>query len=515
MSLGTGTPAGGTAVLSASPDELRRAARLLRGVGAQMQSAAQVASRQARVEQYWQGLAATAFVARTEVLADVARKVVDPAQVAADLLEQFARGTEDAQAQVRTWSKVVAEHTQELTTLRGLGPPAEPALLETWCRRVAELEQGIERARGLIRRAEEEFAQGQQLAAGAIRELWEPVGRTIDQVVFAVQLGTSVFKGVTRSRSAIWSTRTVLDWMRSRWGATRTHRAAALERFQEAMRRFEKPNKLAAKVPRWFRAPGGIIGGPVLSAYQMWGAWQDMQDGGGYDGWRGRTTRTLAGAALVGVPLTYTTPLFPPVGLVAIGTVSTYQAWMAGNWVYDHRTQIVQAGRSVLERAPAVRRTVDRAATRALVGAVGRAQRFFSEAGHLQRQAQERLAYGRGTVLETVRHPLGSLRRQVEVVVDRLPDSGAVRESLRQLGEPIRMPDVPLCVVERLPVGVAVPWLGGGRWIDPVLDGLDRRFGSPGGPDCPVDRPPLRRPGRPPFEVPIRPPYTPPILGLP
>lgn len=68
----------------------------------------------------------------------------------------------------------------------------------------------------------------------------------------------------------------------------------------------------------------------------------DTIDGGGYSGWRGGTTRVLAGAAVVGT-IGAVVVAAPAAATVGLGAAAAYQLWTIGNTVYDNRKEIGRA----------------------------------------------------------------------------------------------------------------------------------------------------------------------------
>lgn len=134
--------------------------------------------------------------------------------------------------------------------------------------------------------------------------------------------------------------------------------------------------------------------------------------------------------------------VLPPVGLAGLGAVSAYQAWTAGNLVWDHRGQLVRYARQGAEAMARVDRRLDGLRTRAHLRLV---------------ETFENLRGPRtGPVAPSGARPRPDVADVLGPVLRRRPDAEWLRERWRQVGEPLRLPLVPL------PPGL--PWVDLGTW---------------------------------------------------
>lgn len=427
-----GAPAAGgpSPVLLVRPDELRQAGRLLRGVGEQVEGLADRARQEvADLGQAWTGLAALEQQARAAAVRELVRVTARPGRAAADALDRAAEVAAAAADQVRAWSRRVDDCRAELTTLRSLGPPPEPLLEQLWRRRLQEVEQELVLAQCLVGEAEREWRSVEQDVAAVLSTAWSVVTQLHQASQVLRPVLTSATKAWVTVRSAGVTTATAIALARARWQRSAPLRDLALQRARVWLRHLTTGRPGRGKGWTLVRT-ARFVPGPVGWVLSYLGAVEDVRTGGGHPGWRGDVTRFLAAGALVGGPLMLVGVALPPVGLAGVAAVSAYQAWTAGNLVWDNRGTLVRYARRAAEGLALVDR---------------------KRAG-LRARAHVRLAER----LSTLRSPRawqvtpGGPRRRIEVgdargpVLSRLPDTGWLRDRWRQVGEPLRLPLVPL-----------------------------------------------------------------------
>lgn len=467
----TGTT--GVSVLQTSPEELRRAARVLRGVGADLADLGARAASAAPSRDGWAGVAALEQQARLSSLRRLVELTSLPGAEVATVLDRCADVAEGCTVRVLTWRRRVEELTAELTGLRLQGPPPEPVLEVAWRRRVAELEEEVARARRFIDEAEAEFDDAQQWASRVVLGAWS--------VVEAVHRVVGYAKGVrTAARRIPWAvvhtvrtSQMVVALSRARWAKEAAVRAAALRRGQEILQglivQLSPPRGAGRALGTGRFAPGPV--GLILAWVT---AWSDLRTGGGYEGWRGGITRVLATGALVGGPLTLV-GLFPPLVAVApvgISLIGLYQGWILGNVVWDGVTVGMRYVRLARRALPGLRRAGVRLAaeaglragwalrdlrTRTLVRSTQLAleleDRVDDVGEHVGRIADPLRDPRRWVVgLPGGRAPGLPIRDVLDEVVERLPGTASLRERIRQVGLPLRLPGSPLGPVLRAPV---------------------------------------------------------------
>lgn len=190
-----------------------------------------------------------------------------------------------------------------------------------------------------------------------------------------------------------------------------------------------------AKVPGWAKVFGrfGIYTIPLTIIPD---AWQDVQDGGGYPGVRGDVVRVSAALAIPG-SIAVLVPI-GPVAAVGAVTIGTWTAVTGANALYDNREQIargIEVG--ALVAGAYVRTSVD-------------------DLRELTRTVEPYVPWG----------PLGPIGPAVglgsaaESLLDDLPDLPDLHldEAIRGLGEPFRLPDLPIGPGLRLPLLPGLPW---------------------------------------------------------
>lgn len=476
--------AAGRPVLATSPEELRRAARALRRLGEELEAVGARAFASSALGDRWTGLAALEQQARTGALRELVALSAAPGLEVAQALERCAGVAEDAGARVRSGAARVEQALAELARLRALGPPPEPLLEQAWQRRLQEVEQEVARGRRLIAEAEEMFDVAQQQAAGVLGRAWA----VVEEAPRLWEVGNDLRKAVTaipaKLVQVVRTTDMVLNLARARWATDAAARAAALHRATARLERLWQQLTSPRAGQRLARTR--FLPGPVGTVLSWFSAWGDRRDGGGYAGWRGDTTRVLATGAVVGGPLALAgfIPGLTPALPVGVGLITVYQTWMLGNAAWDALPAARRYARLAVRHAPAVRDAALRLAGRARDRAVGRLQDLRAQAlgrvAAVGLQAGRRLEDVRAGVEETLA-PLrdpgrwvigvppgdavgGRVREVVGELVGRLPETRPVRDRIRQVGVPIRLPGVPLGPVLRAPIHLGrLPWTGAPR----------------------------------------------------
>lgn len=434
----------GALVLSTSPEQLRRAARMLRTVSTELEGVGARVQQTDLLGHAWTGLAALEHQARTGALRSLVTLTAAPGIEVARALERCAEVAEDAGARTRAGLRRLEQGLAELGSLRALGPPPEPLLEQAWRRRVADVEQEVELAGRAVAQAEEAFDLAQQQAAGVLGRAWSVVEEAPAVRELADDLRRAV-TGIPRHVAhVVRTTDMVISLARARWAAEARARAQALHRatlrLQQLWLQLRSPGEARRRFGR-----ARLVPGPVGWVSAWLAAWSDERDGGGYEGWRGGLTRVLARGALVGGPLAVLGlhPALAPAAPVGLGLISVYQTWMLGNAVWDSLPAVVRYARLAVRHAP-----VALEAGRAVVG-------------RARERATARLRELRAAGARRAAEVGGRVRGVADAVVRRLPGTGSVRDRIRQVGVPVRLPAVPLGPVLRAPVDLRrLPWAG-------------------------------------------------------
>lgn len=372
-----GATAGGP-LLACSAEDLRAAARQLRAAGAQVEELAERAGATVVVDGGWSGLAALEMQAAVESAQRLLHVLAGPGLEAAAVLDEVAGAAEEALTQVRRWARDVDDALDELGGLRAVGPPPESLLQEAWRRRVAELEARVDHAREQLRRTEEDFATVQRRAATILESVWSSVQTALAHVGVLHDLRGKASTVVRHGRRAVVSTVGLVALAHLRWSRSEELRSAARTRLDGSVSKVWAKQVAAAEA---LRQASGVLAPArrLLARASAVGAWalavQDVRTGADHDGWRAGITRVLAGGAVVGMPAAVLL-VGTPAGLVAVGAVSAYHLWLAGNWLHDHRATILpavrwgarqvgegarQAGRGVRQVGGVVQRAQERA----------------------------------------------------------------------------------------------------------------------------------------------------------
>lgn len=438
--------AAGAALLSTSPQELRRAARLLRTLGEELDGVGARALVTGDLADGWTGLAALEHQARVGALHRLVVLAATPGREVAQALDRCAAVAEDAGARARAGLRRAEQGLAELASLRAVGPPPEPVLEQAWRRRLVEVEQEVARARSAVSQAEEAFNLAQQEAAGVLGEAWSVVEEAplLRDLVGDLRRAAT---GLPKHVAHLVRTTDMVIWLaRARWAAQAQAREAALHRatlrLQQLWLQLRSPREARR---RFGRTP--LVPGPVGWVSAWLTAWSDARHGGGYDGWRGGLTRVLARGALVGGPMALAGlhPALAPAAPVGLGLISLYQTWMLGNEVWDGLPTVARYARTAVRRAP-------------FPVEVGRAV-----VGRARDRATARLRQLRAAAAGSALLAGERVRDVVEEVLDRSTGTVHLRDRMHQVGVPIRLPAVPLGPVLRAPVDL-------GRW--PPMGGV-------------------------------------------
>lgn len=334
-------------VAQVRPDDLLAAASRLRHAA---QRADELTLRLAALDPLsaqhgWTGLAALQHSARLQTLREVLDRVSGPGEEAAGGLERCAVAAEHGALTVRRWRGLLEQAEAEQVRLRTLPPTEDPAEEALRRRRWVELEGEVAGCVEGIRRAEEEFSQLQHGLARRLEQGWVDVSAAVDHVRTLVEVGQKAWGLKGKGGNAVVALPLLAQLVRSQLRRSPRGIYRARTKALAHLRKIRSPGglvkKLLGKLP-----PGTLdLVGKGSGALTVIDAGARVVDGGGYDGWRAGTTRTLAVGAVVGVPLALVSaPAVAIGGTVAIGA---YTGWITGNWIYDNRGRIGAAGKAV------------------------------------------------------------------------------------------------------------------------------------------------------------------------
>lgn len=463
-------------VLQVAPQEWRHGCRMLRGAGAELEALGTRVLAGSTTTDAWSGLAALEQRARIHAMHTLIISATGPSQMVAAAVERCAAEAEAAAEQVRSWGRVQERAVAEGRALRAAGPPPEPVLEEVWRRRLLELEQQEGLARRRSREAEEYFAEAQRRTAATIEGAWS----TVREIEGLARLANATWKGLGLGSGLVarlvLATDAALAMVRARWARGAAVRARAAERLRSRLGQL-RTLSTPGYAPTRFKA-FTMVPGPLGLAVSVLNAGKDVRTGGGYSGWRARVTRGLAGGALAGVPLLISTPLFPPGLIIGVSLISAYSAWSLGNTVWDGRGTVVRYARKVgrglgvmRDRAIGVAKgasiRLQEVRDRAVVSA---AKVTLSVGGRLDRArdtADSVLATGGDRSSRVIGLTPGGplivpLRESIDRLLGRLPgrlpEVEPMRRWWREVGQPIRLPAVPLGPVLRMPVDLGRLW---------------------------------------------------------
>lgn len=437
-------------VLHCSPGELRQAARLLRGVRQEVQLLAGRARTMAATGG-WLGVAALEQQAHAGRLGQLVTSTGQPQEEVAGALDRCADVVETSATRVRFWNRRAEDLVAELVSLRTMGPPPDPLLEQVWRRRLEEAERELARAWAFVDEAEAVFDAAQRQAAAVVSGAWAAVRELYRLGQLGDQLRKTPDVIARTAVRTVWTTEMVIALARARWARTAPARAAARQRVAVLLERLRRLGRAAAGGQGWL-ARLRLLPGPLGMVLAWFTAWSDVRTGGGYAGWRGGTTRVLAGGALVGGPLALLTPFAPPAGMVGIALIGLYQAWSIGNAVWDGAPTVVRYAR----RAGRAGKDL---ADRGLQVTVRARERVTARLREIRARTAVRTVGLAVRTRERVRDRLD----EVADLTERLPGTAPLRDRLRTLGTPIRLPAVPLGPTLRAPVDLGRRWPGRGE----------------------------------------------------
>ncbi len=409
---------------AASPPELRSAARSLAAAQDDLDRLAGRAARTPCPTAQWWGLAALEQQASTEVLLSVLSRTVGPLGELSRAAERLAEVSEQTQ---RTVGRLGAQH-EAASRERALviAAPVDPTDLAAVARRAArigELDRLLERIG--IDRCDAEGALDAvcRQVQGQVERSWpQDLAqdlRTLGEVGFGV---FKVYNGARQIGTGVQLLRL----------SVRYASAIDLRVRLELLIRIRGLVTAVGKVP-WWASRLGPFGALLVPLTVTPPAWADLRDGGGYQGARGTITRITAALAIPG-SVAIALPV-PSAHLKAFGaiTVGAYGAWKGGNYLYDNPEITVLLGHAAWHEA----------------------RRRAGELGDLIGPTP-RMPWGPlgplGPVIGT-EPGRGWVRDRAEDLIDDLPElPGQWDRFARQLGEPIRLDDLPIAPGPRLPV---------------------------------------------------------------
>lgn len=441
--------------VAARPEEITAAAQVLAWTGHGLREASgRCRAGAEECAPAWHGAAALAQAAQTRTVEAAATAAADQLDILFKALERFATQCEAEQSTIRNlrWRRAEARHERDALS----AAPVDPAdLLRAAQRaaRVAELDHMIWRLDRLLIESEDRLEALADTVESLIRHTvppWLPgdlegLGRTLGAVGSASKGGRLVATGAMLLTLAVQHARS----------ADLAARLALVARMHPLF-------AVVTKAPGWAKLLGRF--GPLAIPLTVWGsALPDVRDGGGYSGWRGGVTRVTAGMAAAGsLAVLVPNPWVAGAGAVSVGA---YAAWKAGNTIYDNRVAVGylagMAWDEAQRRAAELGQLVE-VADLLPWGPLG-------PVGPILHPDTALWAFERGRdTLELGQEGIEVLRRGWDGLLDALPGRAELPEEaarhVRQFGDPIGVPDVPVVPGLRLPVVPIGPW----RWPGPV-----------------------------------------------
>lgn len=322
-----------------SPAELRLAARALgreaddlRRLGSDIRCAVPQAGE-------WSGLASVQHGACRSAWAQLVTEATDPLDDLAARVAGFADQVEEGQQRIRQWLSRKEEGVRELLDIERLLRSADDAVRAELERRAAQARALIARARAELSEAEDWLrARAEELAA-TVADSW-PV-RVVADLVSLDKVRRGV-KALGRAWHLLVSSGVLL----------RLAVQYAKEQGVAARKVLVQSTRLAAlialRAPRAATFAARFVHPAVFVVLTGVGAMSDLMTGGGYDGWRGVTTRVFGGLALAALPgLLVPNPIV--IG-VSLAVLATYTTWTAANLIYDNRAILAKVGRFALRK---------------------------------------------------------------------------------------------------------------------------------------------------------------------
>lgn len=326
-------------VLACDPDALESTARTLRQLAAELDTVATRVSTPTVAD--WSGLAATEQGARRSEAADLVRSVTPRVEEVAEGVSRVAVAAREEGALVRHHARLAEEAALERARLLAAGTPTDPVAAARRAARLEELGASQRWHESLVAQAQDRFEQVQGAVCAALDRIRAALPQELADLFTLWGAGEDVVQ-LARAGSALGtsvSTTRRLRRMRGRAGERTLHRVQ--QRVVKGLDRLEDLRwKLFTKVPRI--GPAAEVVSRRAPVMVLVDAVPDTIDGGGYSGWRGGTTRVLAGAAVVGT-IGAVVVAAPAAATVGLGAAATYQLWTIGNAVYDNRKEIERA----------------------------------------------------------------------------------------------------------------------------------------------------------------------------
>lgn len=322
-----------------SPGELRLAAQSLGREADELRRLAAGARCTVAEPDTWSGVAAAAQQTWQLAWARLLSEVLNPLDDLSDLVASFAEQVEQGQHRIRSWIARKDQALRDLFDLERLLRTADEAVR-------AELERRAEQARQLVERARQEAADAQDWVRGRADTLAAIVAdswpaRLVQDLVALDQVRRGV-KGLGRAWQVALGSRELV----------RLAVQFAREQGVAARKMLVDSTRLAALValrsPKAVSFAARLVHPATFVVLTGVGAVSDVLTGGGYEGWRGVTTRVFGGAALLALPA-LAVP-FPPVVAAGGVVLAGYTAWTAGNLVYDNRVVLAKVGRFALRK---------------------------------------------------------------------------------------------------------------------------------------------------------------------
>lgn len=326
-------------VLACDPDELESTARTLRQLATELDTVATAVSTSTVPD--WSGLAALEQGARRSEAGELVRSLAPQVEQVATGVSRVAVAAREEGALVRHHGRLAEEAALERARLLAAGAPPDPVAAARWAAQLEELGSSRRWHESLVAQAEGRFEQVQRTVSTTLDRIRAALPQDLADLFTLWAAAENAIK-LGRAGSALGtsaSTTRRLRRMRGRAGERTRHQVQ--QRFSKGLARLKKsPPGWVSKVPRI--GPVAEAVGRRAPAMVLVGAVPDTLDGGGYSGWRGGTTRVLAGAAVVGT-IGAVVVAAPAAATVGLGAAATYQLWAIGNTVYDNRKEIGQA----------------------------------------------------------------------------------------------------------------------------------------------------------------------------
>ncbi len=334
--------------LTMSPAELRLAARALgretddlRRLGSEIRCAVPQAGE-------WSGLASVQHGAWRSAWAQLVTEAIDPLDDLADRVAGFADQVEEGQQRIRQWLSRKEEGVRELLDIERLLRSADDAVR-------AELERRAEQARSLIAQARAELSEAEDGLRARAEELAAAVADSWPVRVVADLLSLDKVRRGVKALGRAWHLlvgsgvllRLAVQYAKEQGVAARkvvvqSTRLAAL---------------LVLRAPRAATFAARFVHPTTFVLLTAVGAFGDLLTAGGYEGWRGVTTRVLGGLTLAALPGLLVP--HPVVIGVSLAVLAAYTTWTAANLVYDNRAVLVKIQQFALRKTAEAAKAIE------------------------------------------------------------------------------------------------------------------------------------------------------------